>query len=89
MVCSGCVSLQVDLQDDDLQVEDELVPWLKCHYDIAKMMKKHEQKRQELIKGTNGVICYTKLVVNIIGDLILLYCFYITSQNLCTLRGRT
>ena len=34
-------------------------------------MKKHEQKRQELIKGTNGVICYTKLDIS--GDNF--YCF--------------
>ncbi|XP_065902948.1 rho guanine nucleotide exchange factor 12-like isoform X2 [Dysidea avara] len=42
--------LLIDLQDEDLQVEVELVPWLKCHYDIGKSMKKNEQKRQELIQ---------------------------------------
>ena len=36
-----------------MNVEEELIPWVKCHHDIAKTLKKHEQKRQELIKGFN------------------------------------
>ena len=34
-------------------MEEELIPWMKCHHDVGKTLKKHEQKRQELIKGLN------------------------------------
>ena len=34
-------------------MEEELIPWVKCHPNIGKTLKKHEQKRQELIKGTH------------------------------------
>ena len=47
---SSTFVLQTDLQDPDINVEEELLPWVKCHQDIAKTLKKHEQKWQELIK---------------------------------------
>ena len=52
---SSIFVLQTDLKDPDMNVEEELLPWVKCHQDIARTLKKHEQKRQELIKGFNYV----------------------------------